>query len=186
MAMSVGGAPVDAPGTEVAAGPTKTMPGRTETPAVRADAPTDQGGAPADGADGAGSSQREPVAKKVPAAEPKLVRLSIYPPRIALEHQADVQRVLIVGTYDTGQTRHLSRKAKITIEPGGICGRAIGEGGRDAPLFIEPRANGKATLRATVGDVSAEAPVVVSGVEAPRLVSFRNDVIPVFMKAGCN
>ncbi len=49
-----------------------------------------------------------------------------------------------------------------------------------------PVSNGKATITATDGAQSAEASVTVTGLDHPFLPSFRNDIQPILMSAGCS
>lgn len=51
---------------------------------------------------------------------------------------------------------------------------------------VRPVADGEATITASVGEQSATANVTVSGMSNPHAWSFRNDVLPVLSKAGCN
>ncbi|MEP0843150.1 MAG: DUF1549 domain-containing protein, partial [Phycisphaerae bacterium] len=109
---------------------------------------------------------------------PNLVELNLYPPSIQLDHQNDVQRFVVVGRYDNGETRDLTAVAKVTFEPEKIVGLDSGR--------LRPLANGSTTLTVTAEGRSAAVKAVVRMVEVVRPVSFRNDVEPVFMKAGCN
>jgi hypothetical protein len=51
---------------------------------------------------------------------------------------------------------------------------------------VRPVANGEATITAKVGDQTAAARVTVTGLDQPFQWSFRNDILPVLAKAGCN
>ncbi len=51
---------------------------------------------------------------------------------------------------------------------------------------VRPVADGEATITATVGEQTATANITVSGMSQPFAWSFRNDVLPVLSKAGCN
>jgi hypothetical protein len=52
--------------------------------------------------------------------------------------------------------------------------------------MLVPVADGETVLKAAFGDKHAEALVVVAGVEERPPVSFRHDVMPVFLRSGCN
>jgi hypothetical protein len=51
---------------------------------------------------------------------------------------------------------------------------------------VVPRANGIATVVASIGSLLARARVAVESMDQPSPVSFRRDVIPAFSQAGCN
>jgi hypothetical protein len=51
---------------------------------------------------------------------------------------------------------------------------------------VTPVADGAATIVARGGSVEAQAKVVVSGMDRPQPVSFRNDTIAAFSQANCN
>ncbi len=107
-----------------------------------------------------------------------LAAVAIYPPRINLDDQRDVQRIAVLGTYQGGEMRDLTPVAALTLgDPG------VGQY-KDGRLY--PARDGATELLAAVGGVSAVAPVVVKNAGGPRPISFRNDVMPVFMEAGCN
>ncbi len=121
----------------------------------------------------------QPAAASRPAAEPvKLVSLAVYPPAIQLDHKADWQRVVLVGTYSNGETRDLT------------AGAAISPGAEPLAVWdghaLRPVKNGEGAITLSVEGQTAGARLVVRGVEKERPISFRNDVIPVFMKAGCS
>ncbi len=52
--------------------------------------------------------------------------------------------------------------------------------------LVHPVNNGQTTITATFGDQTATAKVTVTGMDQPFTWSFRNHVLPVLSKAGCN
>lgn len=56
----------------------------------------------------------------------------------------------------------------------------------DATGLVTPVADGQATITASAQGQTATATIRVKGVKAPFTWSFRNDVIPVLTKMGCN
>ncbi len=56
----------------------------------------------------------------------------------------------------------------------------------DSEGVVRPVGNGEATITATVGDQTAASKVTVTGIDHPFQWSFRNHVLPVLAKAGCN
>jgi len=51
---------------------------------------------------------------------------------------------------------------------------------------LSPKANGQATITATAGGATVQVAVTVNGQDQPAARSFRNHVLPVLSKAGCN
>ncbi|MFN0166831.1 MAG: DUF1553 domain-containing protein [Bryobacteraceae bacterium] len=56
----------------------------------------------------------------------------------------------------------------------------------DSSGLVTPVGDGRASITAKAGALSASAAITVKGSQAPFTWSFRNDVIPVLTKAGCN
>lgn len=108
--------------------------------------------------------------------------LAVYPSQVRLDSRDDTQRVLIVATEAEGRTVEVASRASIQIEPGDVA--TVQHTGSGPTLM--PLSDGTAVLTVVVGDQQASATVEVRGAGAPRPVGFRNDVLPVFMKAGCN
>ncbi|SFJ16366.1 DUF1549 domain-containing protein [Planctomicrobium piriforme] len=52
--------------------------------------------------------------------------------------------------------------------------------------IVTPKSNGVATLTATAGDQMATVQVTIQAADLPRPWTFRNDVLPILSKAGCN
>jgi hypothetical protein len=113
------------------------------------------------------------------AATPQLSSLTILPNSIHLSGPNAVQRVVVEGTFSDGHQEDLTDKAKLSAFSSDIA--HVSENG-----FVAPVADGKTTLRAAVGALQATAMVVVKGATAPFEWSFRNHVLPVMTKMGCN
>ena len=113
-----------------------------------------------------------------PPASPPPAHLDLYPPQIELRTGAAAQRVIVVATRPDGVTEDVTSKAKIAAADAKI---ARVEGG-----FIRPLANGQTALRAEYDGQSAATALAVANVAVMPQISFRHDVMPVFMRAGCN
>ncbi|MEM9016797.1 MAG: DUF1549 domain-containing protein, partial [Verrucomicrobiota bacterium] len=109
----------------------------------------------------------------------KLVKVEAFPPDITLETARDSQSMVVMATYEDDTTREVTRNANFTF-------------GDPAMIELEKRnqfkglKDGKTTLTVSVADHKVEVPVAVKGAEAGRPVSFHLDVMPVFMREGCN
>ncbi|MEM6329412.1 MAG: DUF1549 and DUF1553 domain-containing protein [Planctomycetota bacterium] len=114
--------------------------------------------------------------------EPRFVSLAVYPPRLALSHAGDARRVIAVATRSDGVTRDVTADATWQLEST--------EGGADAFSLdagrLRASRDGRAGVRAAFAGLSAQAEATAAGVDAYRGVSYRHDVIPIFLRAGCN
>jgi hypothetical protein len=106
--------------------------------------------------------------------------VTAYPAAVKLEHQRDVQRIVMQSTGDDGVTLDLTRDCAAKFEPEGIA--TWGDDKR-----LHPVADGTTTLTLTTADGEvATVAVTVSNAALVKPASFCNDVEPVLMKAGCN
>ncbi len=110
------------------------------------------------------------------ASQPPLENLAIYPPEISLTRGDAYQGVLAVATRADGVTIDVTKEVAWTVD-----GAARLEGAR-----LLPSADGETVLKADFGGLHAEVRVAVSHVAEHPPASFRHDVMPVFMRGGCN
>jgi hypothetical protein len=89
------------------------------------------------------------------------------------------QQVYVTGNYSSGQLRDHTRKVQYAVEPAGIVNV-------DATGLITPIIDGDATLRITGNGLSSAAPIHVEGVENQIPINFKNQIVPIFTKLGCN
>src|SRR5262245_43632605 len=88
-------------------------------------------------------------------------------------------QLLVTGHYAGGKARDLTRAVKYEVKPAGVA-RV------DATGLVAPLKEGKATVRATAGALSAEAALTVTRLEKDVPVNFASEVVPIFTKFGCN
>ncbi|MBI5092366.1 MAG: DUF1549 domain-containing protein, partial [Candidatus Hydrogenedentes bacterium] len=105
--------------------------------------------------------------------------IAAYPDKVQLDNTADLQRVVAQQTRDDGVTLDVTGGMTVTFAPEGIAKWT--DDRRVAPV-----ADGDTTMTITVGDKSLAVPVKAQNAGKPRPVSFRNDVEPALMRAGCN
>ncbi|MEN1678265.1 MAG: DUF1549 and DUF1553 domain-containing protein [Planctomycetota bacterium] len=121
-------------------------------------------------------------AAQVDASASELVSLDVYPEQVTLHHAEDRQRVIAVATRGDGTTRDVTDEVRWEVlstetDQGAFaCEEAVVSAGR----------NGLARLRAELGGLSAEVDLHAVAVDKQRDVSFRHDVIPIFLRTGCN
>jgi hypothetical protein len=116
--------------------------------------------------------------KKVVNPSGTLTALEIYPPDMHLATSRARQTYVIRASYADGITRDVTGEAKVSVA-GAPCVKI------DKNL-LTPLVDGKAELRAEFMGKVATTPVTVASAKVDRPISFKLDVMPVFMKAGCN
>lgn len=86
---------------------------------------------------------------------------------------AGVQLIVLSGQRDlTRDVKYAATPADIvTIDPAG---------------YVTARSEGKATIRAASGEMSAQIEITVSDIVADVPVNFQNEVVPIFTRLGCN
>ncbi len=105
-------------------------------------------------------------------------KLSVYPENVSLTTTLDAQSLVVQATYADRTTRDVTRQSTLTMDRPGIA--------RVDGAHIVPVSDGEVTLSVTFGGHQKDVPVSVRRATENRPVSFRLDVMPIFMKAGCN
>ncbi len=111
-------------------------------------------------------------------AEPKITSLQVYPADINLATKLDLQRFVIVATRDDGVTLDVTGQAAVKIAAADLV--------RQEKNILYPAVDGQTTLEAEYQGLKAVATITVKECAADRPISFQLDVMPVFMRAGCN
>jgi hypothetical protein len=104
--------------------------------------------------------------------------LEVLPPQTELSNSESSQQ-LIVESFNSGFHDDVTKKASFTSSNPKIA--AV-----DATGLVKPVADGEVTITANVEGKTATAIVKVKNSKQPFAWSFRNHVIPVFTKSGCN
>jgi hypothetical protein len=102
----------------------------------------------------------------------------VFPSDINLRTSRDRQGVVVRVTEENGVHRDVTADAKFSFTKEGVA--KIEKG------VVLPSADGETSLKIEWQGKSAEVPVKVEQAHADRPISFRLDVMPVFMKAECN
>jgi hypothetical protein len=105
--------------------------------------------------------------------------LRVYPPAVALAGPNRTQQLLVVEEEGGRVVRDLTATAKFTTGSDKIA-KVSGAG------VVTAAGNGEAVITAAVEGRTATAKVSVSGFEKPAEWSFRNHVLPVLTRTGCN
>jgi hypothetical protein len=110
---------------------------------------------------------------------PGLIKLEIFPDKFALETQRDFHRVVVMASFNDATTRDVTRFSSLRVADGNIV--KLDED------TIKPVADAGATeLIATLGGQTAIAPIALKDGKTDRPVSYHLDVMPIFLRAGCN
>ena len=104
--------------------------------------------------------------------------LKVFPATVELSGQDARHTVVVQLVDDAGVTKDVTGTAKLSLADATIASLSGNS--------LAPRKDGRTTLVAEAGGLKAEVPVAVTDAKQARPVSFQLDVMPVFMKHGCN
>ena len=107
-----------------------------------------------------------------------LSKVEVFPESVALLHARDRQSLVVQASYSDGVTRDITAEAKYTVANPALV--KINDG------LITPAADGSTELKIDFAEKSLTVPISVKDAAKERPVSFKNDVMPVFMRVGCN
>lgn len=107
-----------------------------------------------------------------------LTGLSANPSAVRIERSIDQVQLLLTASTESGAALDVTREALLVAETALV---AVDERG-----LITPLADGEGALRFRVGEHEVEVPVIVQGLAAEFEPSFRQDVMPVLTRQGCN
>ncbi len=105
--------------------------------------------------------------------------ITLYPPSVVLESPEASQQAIVTRIDDQGLVSDLTRSVRFEITPPGIA--VIDQRG-----LIRPLANGQGELLVHHAEATLRVPLVMRRLENPAPVSFRNEIVPILTKAGCN
>ena len=124
---------------------------------------------------------REPIRPLAPTSAEDaegLAGIAIYPPAIDLTTAKDHQSLIAIASYADGTTRDITPKVAFTPKNPALVNIAANK--------ITPKSDGASSVAVSFHGKSAEIPLTVKNATASRPISFKLDVMPVFMRAGCN
>jgi hypothetical protein len=112
------------------------------------------------------------------AADSPPIKLDVYPPEVQLTTARDRQAYIVVATRADGVTQDVTAAAKATLAQPALA-RLDGH-------TLYPAADGATTLALEYQGQTVSVPVTVKDAAVERPISFRLDVMPVFLRSGCN
>ena len=118
------------------------------------------------------------LALRKKALNKNFASLAAYPPSITLATKEDFNSIVLTATYSDDVTRDVTFESSLWLENPAVA--------NFEDRILHPKQEGETKLIAEFQGKKVEIPVKVTAPTAPRPVSFKLDVMPVFMKAGCN
>ncbi len=112
------------------------------------------------------------------AQDPAPASISVAPADIHLSALRDRQALIVQAVLPNGLTIDVTDQATLVVE-NESCVR------RDGMTFY-PVADGTTKVTISYGGLSQEVPIVVQNSQVDPPISFRQDVMPVWMKSSCN
>ncbi|HLY60355.1 MAG TPA: DUF1549 domain-containing protein [Terriglobia bacterium] len=121
----------------------------------------------------------DPVAAHNSFPKVPLTKIEILPASISIEGPRYNQQLVVEGTFADGHQEDLTSQATISSSSSKVV--LV-----DKEHFALPQNDGQATITAIVAGHRTSASVAVRDFSAATTWSFRNDVLPVMTKVGCN
>ncbi len=111
-------------------------------------------------------------------ANSPVVKLEVFPGDVHLQTSRDRQAFVVMATRADGVTEDVTAASKVNLS-------------NPAPARLEghtlaPAADGTTSLEVEYQGQRVTVPVVVKEAQVERPISFKLDVMPVFMRTGCN
>ncbi|HVX63591.1 MAG TPA: DUF1549 and DUF1553 domain-containing protein [Pirellulales bacterium] len=111
-------------------------------------------------------------------ADATITKIEVFPPDVNLNTARDRQRIIVMATRTDGVTLDVTAQAQATLANPALA--------KLASSTLYPQADGETTLNVSFGGHAVQAAVKVKDATADRPISFNLDVMPVFMRSGCN
>ena len=121
-------------------------------------------------------------ALRIPAdsssAAPSPVSIRVYPTNVDLTSARDRQSVIVQSVDADGITHDVTTQSKLTLADPSFA--------RVESNLLSPIADGTTELRVEFAGHNAVLPVIVKDSGGIPPISFKLDVMPIFMRSGCN
>ena len=112
------------------------------------------------------------------AQDSKPSAIHVYPPNVQLKTSRDRQSIVVQAVYPNGLTADVTAQAKVTPMNAALV--------KLDKNVVYPQADGKTEMTVEYGGHMIKLPVEIADAKVDRPISFKLDIMPVFMKAGCN
>jgi hypothetical protein len=110
--------------------------------------------------------------------ETTITKIDVFPPDVELSTSRDRQPLVVMATRSDGVTIDVTTQATLTPTNAAIV--------RFDGSMIYPVVDGEAAIQVEYAGHSTQVPLVVKQATEDRPVSFKLDVMPIFMRTGCN
>ncbi len=117
-----------------------------------------------------------PVALPAPAQVP--AKVEVFPPDVALATSRGRQVFVVQATFADGITRDVTAEAKTALANPGLA--------KLDKNLLTPLADGATVMNVEFGGKTVAVPLTVKDAAKDRPISFKLDVMPIFMRNGCN
>ena len=126
-----------------------------------------------------GKKESDFKVQELPKREGKIVSVNVYPPDVHLQTNKDRQALVVMAKYNDDTTVDVTRSATYTMADTSLVEK-------QKPNLYLPRKAGKTELSVKVAGHEVKVPVEVKDPTKDRAISFQLDIMPIFLKEGCN
>ena len=112
------------------------------------------------------------------SAQSPLASIDVFPPDVNLETARGRQSVVVQAWFADGLSRDVTAEAKFTFANAAFA--------KIDGAIVSPLSDGATELTVEWGGKAVKVPVKVKDAKAERPISFKLDVMPVFLRSGCN
>ncbi|MCH2182085.1 MAG: DUF1549 and DUF1553 domain-containing protein [Mariniblastus sp.] len=116
--------------------------------------------------------------ENAPSAKVEPTQLVVTPTNVNLKNQRDIQSLVVQAVYPNGITRDVTGEVTWQLSDEAIASRNNN--------VLSAKQDGETALKVTLGNLTVDVPVKVTEAALDPPISFKNDVMPVFTKTGCN
>ena len=112
------------------------------------------------------------------AQDSKPSAIHVYPSNVDLKTNRDRQSFVVQAVYPNGITADVTAQAKVAAANGALV--------KIENSTVYPVADGSTEMTVEYAGHSVKLPIKVADAKVDRPISFQLDIMPVFMKSGCN
>ncbi len=110
---------------------------------------------------------------------PAMAQLTVYPPELKLNGLDRYHGVVVTLTDEHGQATDVTRRVSYAVDRPEVA--SVDSGG-----LVQALADGSAQLVVTMDAWTVRVPVEVTAVQERHAPSFKQDVLPILTRSGCN
>lgn len=111
-------------------------------------------------------------------ARAQVEKIDVFPAEVELNTSRDLQRIIVVASYASGVSADVTAAAQYSLASGDLA--------RFENNTLFPVADGATSLLVQFEGKQVTIPITIKNATVDRPISFKLDVMPVFMRAGCN